>query len=196
MLVEQSPVPASVLPLDAFRDHLKLGTGFSAAAVQDGLLEANLRAALAVVENRTGKAVLIRAFQWTVQAWRDLSFQVLPVAPVVTIDGFQIVDRSGTVSVVDAGDFALQVDAHRPALKSKGFCLPTIPVGGSAEIAFTAGYGADWDGVPADLAQAVLGIAAHFYENRSAHGVGETEVPAHLMSLLGPYRNLRMFGWG
>ncbi|MEL6745987.1 MAG: hypothetical protein AAFO68_11070, partial [Pseudomonadota bacterium] len=84
MLVEQTSVPASVLPLAEFRDHLKLGTGFSDDAVQDGLLEANLRAALAAVENRTGKAVLERGFVWSISAWRDLSHQVLPVAPVAS----------------------------------------------------------------------------------------------------------------
>ncbi|MEL7345412.1 MAG: hypothetical protein AAFN59_11245 [Pseudomonadota bacterium] len=196
MLVEQTSVPASVLPLAEFRDHLKLGTGFSDDAVQDGLLEANLRAALAAVENRTGKAVLERGFVWSISAWRDLSHQVLPVAPVASIDLLQIIDLDGVAEVAAPTSYGLQRDAHRPALVSRTICLPSIPVGGRAEIEFTAGYGLGWSDIPADLAQAVLGIAAYFYENRSTHGVDATNLPTALLGVLAPYRNIRLFGRG
>ena len=52
MLVEVTTVPQAVLPVAAFKEHLRLGTGFSDADVQDGLLEAHLRAALAAIEAR------------------------------------------------------------------------------------------------------------------------------------------------
>ena len=196
MLVEQVPVPASVLPLAEFRDHLKLGTGFSDDAVQGGLLEANVRAALAAVESRTGKAVLSREFAWSVSAWRDLSFQTLPITPVQSIERLQIVDLDGIVEIADPASYRLHIDAHRPAIASRTICLPSIPVGGRAEIDFTAGFAAEWSAVPADLAQAVMGIAAYFYENRSAHSLDQTDLPANLLGLLAPYRNVRLFGRG
>ena len=47
MLIEQTTVPTTALPLQAFKDHLRLGTGFGAETLQDGLLESHLRAAIA-----------------------------------------------------------------------------------------------------------------------------------------------------
>ena len=38
MLIEQSAVPSGSLPIAELREHLRLGTGFSDAAVQDAVL--------------------------------------------------------------------------------------------------------------------------------------------------------------
>ena len=55
MLVEETTVPAAALPIAAFKDHLRLGTGFSEDTIQDSVLEGFLRAAVAAIEARTGK---------------------------------------------------------------------------------------------------------------------------------------------
>lgn len=192
MLVEQSSVPASALPIAEFKDYLKLGKGFADDAVQDELLEMNLRAALSAVEERTGKAILERVFLWSISAWRDLSFQVLPVAPVSSIDQFQITDLSGSAEIIDPARYRLQQDRHRPVVSSTGVLLPSIPVGGMAQFTLTAGFGADWASVPADMAQAVFGIATFFYENRASAGQSKSSIPESLLALLQPYRNLRI----
>ena len=81
MLVEQSTIPVSALPVAEFKDHLRLGTGFADDGIQDTMLEGQLRAALAAIEARTGKILIQRDFLWTVNAWRDFAKQALPVAP-------------------------------------------------------------------------------------------------------------------
>lgn len=63
MLSEESPVLETALPVQALKDHLRLGSGFSDDDVQDGVLMMHLRAALAVIEARTGKAILARQFR-------------------------------------------------------------------------------------------------------------------------------------
>ncbi|RME13817.1 MAG: hypothetical protein D6801_10470 [Alphaproteobacteria bacterium] len=196
MLVEQTTVPATALPVAAFKDHLRLGTGFADDAVQDQVLETYLRAAIGAVEARTGKALLARSFAWTVTAWRDLARQVLPVAPVSAITGLSIFDRFDVEEVIAADRYALEADLHRPALVARGLALPVIPVGGRAVIAFDAGFGASWDAVPADLAQAVFLLAAHFYEARGTGGGAEAQIPPAALSLMGRWRNLRLFGGG
>ncbi|MGI1663331.1 head-tail connector protein [Palleronia sp. KMU-117] len=196
ILVEQATVPAAALPVAEFRDYLRLGTGFADAAEQDGVLETCLRGAIAAIEARTGKAVLRRAFQWSVTAWRDLSRQVLPVAPVAAITRLAIVERSGTEAEIAPSRYALERDTHRPALVAQGFLLPSIPLGGSAEITFEAGYGAAWTGVPADLRKAVFALAASYYENRHGATDGAEGFPAEVNALLVPHLNLRLFGGG
>ena len=193
ILVEETPVPAGALPLAALRDHLRLGTGFGDDSLQDGVLEQALRGAIAAIEGRTEKALIARQFVWTLHAWRDLGRQVLPLAPVAAVEGFSVFDLHGAETVVPAGDYRLETDAHRPALVSRGLVLPAIPVGGYATITFRAGYAADWAGVPDDLKQAVLMLAADFYEHR--HDARAPEgIPAPVGALIARYRNLRLFG--
>ena len=192
MLVEQSGIAAGVLPLAELKDHLRLGTGFADDGVQDSVLETCLRAAINAIEDRTGKALFQRSFQWSLTAWRDLGRQDLPVAPVNLITGLSILDRAGSETVVDSAAFRLVRDAHRPALVAASLMLPSIPVGGSAEITFDAGYSSDWAGMPPGAAQAVLFLAAHFYENRhmiDAHA----GFPGAVAALIEPYRQVRLF---
>ncbi|WP_417277855.1 head-tail connector protein [Celeribacter sp.] len=194
MLMEQTQVATASLPVAEFRDHMRLGTGFDDDGVQDGVLETFLRAAMAAVEARTNKVLISRDFLYTVTAWRDLSAQVFPVAPVTAIGSFIIVDRLGAETTVDTAKYMLEPDMHRPRLVSTGFVLPQIPVAGQAKIAFTAGMADVWGGLPADLAQAVFLLAAHYYEHRHETAVGEATMPFGVSTLLERYRNLRLFG--
>ena len=195
MLVEQTSVPVEALPLGALRDHLRLGSGFADDALQDGVLEECLRAAMAAVEARTGKALLARVWKWSVTAWRDLGRQVLPVAPVSAVTGFAIRDMNGVETPVAAERWRLEPDLHRPTLVSTGLVLPTIPVAGAAEITFAGGFGPDWADVPADLRQAVMLLAAHYYEHRHEVGTGGG-LPQGVAALVERYRTIRLFGGG
>lgn len=196
MLVEQTTVPGTALPVADFKDHLRLGTGFADDGVQDEMLETYLRAAIASVEARTGKALLTRSFSWTLTAWRDLARQVLPLAPVSAITGLSIVDRLGAEEVIDPARYVLEADMHRPALVAAALTLPVIPVGGSAVIAFDAGFGSAWSDLPADLAQGVFILAAHLYETRGSGAGAEVELPPAVQMLIGRWRNVRLFGGG
>lgn len=188
-LVETTPVASGTLPLTPFRDHLRLGTGFADDDVQDPLLERCLRAALARVEGLCAKAVLSRDFVLGVGAWRDLSRQVLPLAPVAAVSRLAIYDRGGVETVVDPGLYRLIGDAHAPLLISAGYSLPRIPLAGRAEIGFSAGFGG-WGDVPGDLAQAVLMLAAHTYEGRD----GEGDLPGAVAGILARYRPVHIGG--
>lgn len=196
MLVEQTTVPGTALPVAEFKDHLRLGTGFADDAVQDEVLETYLRAAIASVEARTGKAMISRNFAWTLTAWRDLARQVLPVAPVSAITGLSIVDRFGQVEVIDPSRYALEPDTHRPSVFALSLTLPVIPVGGSAVIEFDAGFGASWAAVPFDLAQAVFIVAANLYENRGSGSGPAEDLPVAALTLMARWRNVRLFGGG
>lgn len=197
MLVEQTTVPGTALPVAQFKDHLRLGTGFADDAVQDEVLETYLRAAMATIEARTGKILLARRFNWSLTAWRDLAVQALPVAPVSAIESLTITDRLGGVELIDPVRYGLEQDMHRPKLVSVGICLPAIPVGGRVEILFDAGFGTDWVDVPADLAQAVMLLAANFYEHRADSGTSaHTQLPSVVAGLIQRYRTVRLFGGG
>ena len=55
MLIEETTVPDVALPVEDFKAHLRLGTGFGPETLQDEVLAGFLRAAISAIEARTGK---------------------------------------------------------------------------------------------------------------------------------------------
>ncbi len=95
MLTELTGILAAALPVQALKDHLRLGTGFSDDAMQDQLLESYLRAAIGAIEGRIGKVILQRSFRLSLQYWRSGDEQPLPLAPVTAISAVRLIDLAG-----------------------------------------------------------------------------------------------------
>ena len=88
-----------------------------------------------------------------------------------------IVDRYGQAEVMEARRFRVTPDTHVPWLRYDRPALPPIPSGGTAEIRLVAGYSGTFAELPADLAQAVMLLAAHYYEYRDETALGEGCMP-------------------
>ncbi|MGC3936927.1 head-tail connector protein [Roseobacter sp. EG26] len=192
MLIEETTVPDAALPVEEFKAHLRLGTSFGQDSAQDEVLSGFLRAAMAAIEARTGKVLMTRPFSWSLTFWRDRDAQVLPVAPVSAISHVWTVARDGSQEEVDAGQYWLERDGQRPRLRSTGACLPVIPQGGSALVEFEAGYGTAWADMPADLRQAVMLLASHYYEYRHETSLSDGCMPFGVTSLIERYKVLRL----
>lgn len=193
-LVDLTTTPAEALPLTAFKAHLRLGSGFADDSLQDDLLAGYLRATLAAIEARTGKVLFERVLQWRLSRWAEAGHQPLPVAPVTAITSVALRNAEGGVSEVAVALYGLERDTHRPRLFAKGACLPAITPDGEAVVSMTAGFGPSWDDIPADLQQAVLLLAAHYYEHRSETNGAVRAMPFGVVSLLESYRNIRVLG--
>ena len=196
MLIEETPLDPAALPVQAFRAHLRLGTGFSQDDLQGPVLEAVLRAALAAIEARTAKILLARDFALSLPAWAEPSGQPLPLAPVTAVHELALRDAAGEERAAAADTWRLEADTHRPVLRAAGAALPVIPARGAAVIRFAAGLGAAWAEVPADLRQAGMLLAAHYYEYRDAASAGAEAMPAAVAGLIGPWRALRLGAGG
>lgn len=196
ILVEETTVPQAALPIAAFKDHMRLGSGFSDEALQDDVLEACLRSALAAIEARTGKVLFSREFSWTLSRWRDRTRQPLPVAPVSDVSAVVVVSRDGEETNWPDSLWTLEQDMQRPCLVSDSGGLPSVPTGGVARVQMVAGMAGDWAALPDDLTQAVLLLAAHFYEFRYDSGGAASRFPAVVNSLIAPHRTLRLLGGG
>lgn len=195
-LTEITTLPAAAFPVQAMKEHLRLGTGFSDDGMQDALIEGYLRAAMAAIEGRIGKAILQRQFKLTLQEWRNSGEQALPIAPVQTVVSVSVVDSLGTAVVVDAARYRLVADMQRPKVVAVGILLPSVPSDGRAEVVFDAGFGPDWAAVPADLAQAVILLAAEFYDNRNDSAQRSFGLPATVQMLIERWRTVRVLGGG
>lgn len=196
MLIEEGTVPDADLPLVAFKEHLRLGTGFGEENLQDSVLRGFLRAAMAAVEARTSKILLARDFSLTLGAWRNAAAQPLPVAPVQSILSMVLVDRFGGETSVAPAQFRLEQDSQKPRIRPIGQSLATIPLLGSVRVLFRAGMAPAWEGLPADLAQAVLLLAAHYYEYRDETSLSDGCMPFGVSSLIERYRPLRLYVGG
>ncbi len=194
ILTEVSAPPAAAVPVRAFAEHLRLGSGFADDGSEDAVLELYLRSAMAAIEARLGRALLARDFTWTVTRWREDASQGIPIAPVQAVAAITLIDAEGSAVDVDPESWSVLRDSQRPRLVGRfGRNLPKIPRSGHAEIRFTAGFGAGWEDVPADLRQAVFLLAAHFYENR-AEGGEAASMPFGVLVLIEAYRATRIGG--
>lgn len=193
-LTELSAPPAAAVPVRAFGEHLRLGTGFADDGSQDAVLELYLRSAMAAIEARLGRALLARGYALTLNRWREASAQPLPIGPVRSVEAVTVVDAEGMETAVEPEAWSVLRDSQRPRLLGRfGRSLPKIPRSGHVEIRFTAGFGTAWEEVPADLRQAVFLLAAHFYENR-ADGGAAGSLPFGVLVLIEAYRATRLGG--
>lgn len=186
MLVELTTVPPEALPVARLKEHLRLGSGFAEDAVQDGLLAGFLRAALAAIEGRTGKALMARGFRLPRAQARDGEV-ALPVAPVGAVLEVARLDGAGGEEVLAPGAWRFEGDGARPR-------VVTGP--GSYRVDFLAGYGPAFDDLPPDLQQAVLLLAAHYHDYRHDTALAAGCAPFGVTALLDRYRCLRVGGGG
>jgi uncharacterized phiE125 gp8 family phage protein len=192
MLIEETPIPDGALPVAAFRNHLRLGSGFGTDMVQDDVLSGFLRAATTAIEARLSKALLTRQFTLTVQSWQQSDHVALTVSPVITVDAVDLVASDGSTATVATSSYWLARVGADPKLWATGTSLPNIPDRGHARITFVAGMANDANGLPADLQQAVLMLAAHYYEYRNDTGLGDGCMPFGVTSLIQRYRPIRI----
>ncbi|WP_339948956.1 head-tail connector protein [uncultured Albimonas sp.] len=191
MLSELEPAPWAPIPLAELAAHLRLPEGMEVH--ERGALDLYARAAGAVVEGMTGKALIARKFTWTVTRWRDAFEAPMPVAPVSWINAVTLLDAEGGWQTADPSTYRLIPSAHRPRLAgARGRALPAVPTDGRIEVELTAGYGEDWNAVPADLRQAVMLLAAQYYEQRQISADPVRETPYGVEALVARHREIRL----
>jgi len=191
-LTETGPLTQADFPIGALKDQLRLGTGFSDSGTQDALLETCLRAAMGAIEARTGKILISRGFLMIRETWRlESGAQVFPVGPVSNVQYVRLVAADKSRADLPAADYRLIEDDQRPKIAAVNPPFPPIEAGGTAEIMFLAGYG-PWAQVPADLQQAMLMLAASYYENRDSMINAGGQIPFGVSALLEPYKRFRL----
>ncbi len=192
MLIEETNVPDAALPVAEFKAHMRMGTGFGEDSLQDAVLGGFLRAAMAAIETRTGKVLIEREFTQIAAVLADPAKVKLQVAPVTLIAEVQLVSRGGGTEVVDPNVYWLERDGNTPRLRATSTSLPQPETGGELRVRFLAGYGLEWDGVPADMQQAVLMLAAHYYEYRHDTALSGGCMPFGVTSLIERFRTMRL----
>ncbi|SHO66227.1 phage conserved hypothetical protein, phiE125 gp8 family [Pseudoxanthobacter soli DSM 19599] len=158
---------------------------------EDDLIAGLVTTARTHVEREARRAMVSQGWR-TVLPGRPSGGRVpLGPAPVIAVTAVTAYDAEGTATAVDAGRY--RVDrAGEPA----ELVLERAVAGAEngIEIDFDCGYGTDGAAVPRPLVQAVLMVAAHWYEHREAATLGAVTAPVArgVEALIAPYRAVRL----
>lgn len=165
-------------------------------ADEDALISSLTLAARMHLERVLSLAMISQGWSLMLDRWPagPVSLTLLPVVAVTAVTVF---DADGTPQAIPPGDIELDT-ASRPARLARKSTVVTWPAPGRAvngiEIAFSAGFGAAGASVPEPLRQAVLRLAADWYEQRTSVEVTDTSLPlpTAVASLVSPYRARRI----
>lgn len=193
MMVELNSVPVENLPVEDFATHLRLAEGFASLPGQSARLEGCLMASIAALEARLGKYFLERNFIVRTEKWTTSDKLTFPAAPVTEISQVKIVHSGVDEIILDQTLYALNQDAHRPALVSRTGALPPLGSNSSAEVTVKAGFSVTWEGVPAALRQAILLLAEDFFEREPGREPANS-LPCAVCLLVEPFRDIRLRG--
>lgn len=179
-----SPPAEEPVTLAEARAHLRLD-----AAEEDALLEALIAAARTSLEAETRRAFVTQHWRLTLDDWPSRPIE-LPLAPVTEVTAVKVALLSGAMLAIDPAFYEVDAKGEPPRIAAKrgqAWPMPATRLAG-IEVEFSAGYG---DAVPQPLKQAILLLAAHWFENRAPVGEG-AELPRTVSALAAPYRRLRL----
>ena len=144
----------------------------------DALLAGFIRTAMALCEAFVGQWLIVRDGEQRLAAGNG--WQRLAAVPVMSIAG--IVTADGPVA---GSEFESAIDAA-------GIGWVRLGAVGAIEprVAFTAGLGADWNGIPEPLRQGIIRLVAHLYTHRDAADAGPP--PTAVAAMWRPWRRLRL----
>lgn len=159
---------------------------------EDTLIGALITAARRMVEARTSRILMDQTWRLVRDAWPASGIIAAPVAPLREVSAARVKRLDGSFESLDLSAFTLNA-GRAPALITVDLSrvpLPLVRQGGIG-IDVLAGYGPNAADVPADLAQAVRLLIAHFYEHRDTAGASSA-LPEAAEALLAPYRVVRL----
>ncbi len=187
------PVSDADLAEHARLAHAVGADGAPAPSADLAALQRARDAAVAVVERACGLALLRQTWDWTL-LWRDRARPApLPIAPASAVLSVAELADDGTLTPLDPSAYALDRAAPRAALRLLSPAAPLRPGRGGLTVRFEAGFGVAPDEVPADLRQAVLMLAAHYFERRhAADDPALAPPPFAVAAILEPWRPIRL----
>jgi uncharacterized phiE125 gp8 family phage protein len=160
---------------------------------EDGLLGTLITAARLMVEAASGRFLIDQSWRVVLDRWPDGGEIRLPLSPVGSVTAARVYDALGEAQPVATAALQLDRSADPPLIRIAGEVPEIGRAHGAIEIDVVAGYGATASAVPALLRQAVLRLAARWFEQRGdVVGRDAGALPAEIMALVAPFRRARL----
>lgn len=147
------------------------------------------------IEAALGLALMDQEWRLVLDRWPVSGVVRLPLRPLQSVSEVRVFDADGSASIVDPGSYIVDTAGTPPRLIATAAGWPKPgQVANGIEIDFSAGYGAVAEDVPEPIRQALLLLAAHWYEHRDPIeiGSGGSAIPGDVSRLLKPYRVVRI----
>lgn len=173
------------IPLSEMKAYLRLDDDG-----QDDLVLGLIRAARLMVEAASRRLLIEQRWRVVMDRWPKDGTILLPLAPVLAVDGVRILDAAGVATELPAASIAWDIASDPPRVT-----VSDAPEPGKArngiEIVLRAGYGASPDAVPEPLKLAIRILVAHWFENRG-DVAGVQALPPDAMALVAPFQRARL----
>jgi uncharacterized phiE125 gp8 family phage protein len=157
---------------------------------QDDLVLGLVKAARLMVESVSRRMLIEQRWRVVMDRWPAGGKVLLPVSPLLAVDGIRVRDATGAATELAAGSIEMDTAGDPPCVM-----VSAAPEPGKArhgiEIELRAGFGASPDAVPATLKLAIKILVAHWFENRG-DVVGEQILPPEAMTLVTPFQRARL----
>jgi uncharacterized phiE125 gp8 family phage protein len=155
---------------------------------EDNLLERLIATARAHVEAAARRVMITQTWRAYLDRWPARRKVLLPVAPVAEIAQVRVFNDAGEASVIAASAYKLDAARAPNQLILQAAILAPTAYANGIEIDMTCGYGEAED-VPAPLREAILRLAAQWFEQRLETGRLTLSLPSSTIeALIAPYR--------
>jgi uncharacterized phiE125 gp8 family phage protein len=160
---------------------------------EDALLATLITAARLMIEAASGRCLIEQPWRIVLDRWPAGGEIRLPLSPLLRIDAARVYDVLGAAQAVAGASLTLDRAADPPVIRLTGEVPEIGRTHGAIEIDIAAGYGATAAAVPAPLRQAVLRLAARWFEQRGdVAGRDAQALPAAIAALVAPFRRGRL----
>lgn len=208
-----APALTTALLLEEVKDHLRID-----GADEDASLGSLIAAATTLVENYLEMALVHRSVEFYLDSWQQSTgFQeggdwwqgvtdgslsnlqakavavALPIKPVASIEKIEITTTAGATVLWAAENYYL-TPGLSPLLACRyGRAWPVPGIGQDGiKISATAGFGPDWNSLPATIRQALLLLVTYFYYHRGDAEMGNALKASGADTLLQSYKGLKI----
>jgi len=196
MSIKQTTAPsAEPVTTTQAKTHMRVDT-----SDDDTYIDTLVSAARSFCENFTGRQFVTATWTWKMDRfpsrldashpWRKQEMTV-PRPPLASVSSITYVDVDGAAQTWSSSLYDVDSNGDPGRIvPTYGEDFPGVRVQNDAvTVVYTAGYGGASD-VPQEIKQAILLLAAHWYENREASivGVSASTIPLAVDSILWNYR--------
>lgn len=184
-------MPASLITAPATEpvslDELKTHLRYESEA-EDSLLERLIATARAHTEAATRRVMISQVWRAYLDRWPAKRKVLLPISPVAEIAEVRVFNDAGEPSVISPSSYSLDAARTPSNLILQAAILAPTAYANGIEIDMVCGYGNAAD-VPTPLREAVLRLAAQWFEQRVETGRLTLSLPSSTIeALVSPYR--------
>lgn len=183
-----APPPMEPVTLTEARQFLRLDQHD-----EDELLTTLITAARLMIEAAAGRCLIEQRCRIVLDRWPVNGEIRLPLSPVALIEEARVYDVLGAPQPVAGPALTLDKAADPPLIRVSAEVPEIGRSHGAIEIDIIAGYGATAAAVPAPLRQAVLRLAARWFEERGDVASQDARgLPGAIAALVAPFRRGRL----